>query len=394
MKSWNNQFKELFLDFENEPFFETYAEGGTLPGWLWECDDFGDYLSCSPEVEEVLGYSSQEMKGKPFTGFALPAKSARKVSNVLKMGNFPIEVSVEFIAQNGDLVPASLFIYDAVTTEGKNTGLRGFVQVQIEPDKNQASDVSETLDRKGVVGEMEKEKSGKLSSAQLLDIDIQRTEDEGILDEDTIESKAAKVVLPEISDDPIIRKTEPQDISKKIVKGLEKIKTSSQVIIDAPLSRVTVAHQEEFRIDRAKEPLVNETLAGKVVHSYPKVLFRETEHRLEWGTKFDLTNEEKSFLSRYRLCPPGIQGFLKQRFAPKSILKCDYDWISVVIQEEHGEEPRIWIHYSKEGEKTGGWSVQEVLEKPDVLFNEVEKSIRTPRQVRVILVRGENYLLG
>jgi PAS domain S-box-containing protein len=393
MKSWNNLFEELFTDLEREPPFETYAQGGTLPGWLWECDDFGNYLTCSPEIEDVLGYSPQEMIGQPLTGFALPAKSARKISNVLKMGNLPTEISIEFIDQKGDVVPVSLFIYNAITTGGRNTGLRGFAQVLLDLDKNQPGYTKLSIDQAGVADGLEPQVIHENVLPPLVDADSERIGDDNILDEGESKSEIEKTKVPGITAALLTPKSDDQVISEMIVQGLEKIRVNSPEIFDSPISRVTVTHREEFQVDRTKEPLVKETLAGKVVHSYPKVLVRQTVVRLEWGTKFDLTEEERAFISRSRLCPSGLEGFLRRRLAPKSILKTDYDWISVVILDEQGKEPRVWVHYSQEGVMAGGWSIKEISEEPELVFKQVEKVINNPRQVREVLLRGENYLL-
>lgn len=395
MKSWNNLFEELFTDFEQELPFETFANGGTLPGWLWECDDAGVFVECSPEVEDVLGYSPHEILGQLLTEFGLSAKSARKLSNVLRMGNLPTEISIEYITKNGDQLPVSLFVYNAITTGGVNTGLRGFAQVVLDLDEITSTDNSQTIDeQEEAVDEIGTQPPAEAVPAQLSDSGGEGIERENIHENakeklSDVEEKPDGIKTPQIPS-----KSECQVISEMIFEGLEDIRIKTPEICDSPMSRVTVTNREDFRVDRTKEPLMNETLAGKVVHAYPKVLTKETELRLEWGIKFDFTEEERAFLSRYRLCPPGLQGFLQRRLAPKSILKSDFDWISVVILDEQGKDKQVWVNYFHESTKSGGWKVDEVLEKPELVIKEVERVISKPRKVREILLRGENYLLG
>jgi PAS domain S-box-containing protein len=392
MKRLNNLFEEIFTDFSKDSQFDIVNLDESLQGWLWECDDSGKYLSCSPEVEDVLGYSPKEIIGQPLKDFALVPKSTRKIANILKMGNLPAEISVDFIKQDGEKIPVSLFIYDAITTEHKNTGLRGFAQVLIDTDKvPRISSIQSTPTKES----MNNDKSSTIDESldhQLLVEDSELQESEEFFKIEGQRARSTEINSQSQEDEHTRGESTIQAVSKLIIDRLEKIRHAFPVIKDSPLSRVISFDREEFRIDRSREPLVNESIAGKAVHYYPKTLIREIEHRLEWGIKFDFTDEEKTFLSRYRLRPSGIQGFLRYRTSPKTILKCDYDWVSVVILYEQRKTKRIWVNYLHKGKKIGGWSLEEVIREPNLVFNEIEKAVLYPNKEREILIRGENYL--
>jgi PAS domain S-box-containing protein len=392
MKKLNNLFEEIFTDFGQDSQFESFNPDESLQGWLWECDDSGNYLTCSPEVEDVLGYSPEEMIGQPLKEFALVPKSTRKIANILKIGNLPAEISVDFLKQDGEKVPVSLFIYEAITTEHKNTGLRGFAQVLIDTGK--APQIS-SIQRTVTIEAMNNAKSSTIDESlehQLSDEDLKTQTTEEFIEIERQNAKFSEVNSQSQENEHTREQSTIQSVSKLIIYGLEKTRNDSRLIKDSPFSRVISFDREEFRIDRSREPLINESIAGKVVHSYPKILVREIEHRLEWGIKFDFTDEEKSFLSRYRLRPSGMQGFLRYRTSPKTILKCDYDWVSVVIQDEQGKTKRVWVNYSHKSKKSGGWSLEEVIQEPNLVFNEIEKAVLHPNKEREILIRGENYL--
>ncbi|MBE0411379.1 MAG: PAS domain-containing protein [Anaerolineales bacterium] len=391
MKNLNKRFDEIFADFKQDSLFEPYDSVEIISGWLWECDDLGDYLTCSPEVEDVLGYSPQELIGQPLTEFALPTKSSRKISNVLKLGNLPAEISVDFIKKNGDLVPVSLFVYDSITTEGKNTGLRGFAQVILETERIQPVTPDEEIQQTGAIDEND----SKLDDVGIISPII---ESELVDKEDLVEitrggMDSEKTISVETKAEQKQGVLKVQIASEIIVNCLEKLRANSPVIQNSPLSRVIVNDREEFRIDRTKEPWINESIAGKVVHAYPKVLVREIEHRLEWGDKFDFTDEESTFVSRFRLRSSGVQGILRNWISPKSILKCDYAWVLIIILDVQGKEQSISLNYSQEGKKSEIWGINDVIGEPELVFHAIEKAINNPQKVRETFYRGGNYLL-
>ncbi len=51
----------------------------TLSDWVWEVDDQGRYIYCSPQVEAVLGYSPEELIGKTPFDF-MPPDEVQKIS--------------------------------------------------------------------------------------------------------------------------------------------------------------------------------------------------------------------------------------------------------------------------------------------------------------------------
>ena len=98
-------------------------------GWTWECNDLGKYISCSPEVEVILGIPSEEFLNQPLKSFALVSKSKSIVEKAVTQAVFPAAVDVYFQSIQGLLVAARINILLKVDEAGNNTGWRGFNQI-------------------------------------------------------------------------------------------------------------------------------------------------------------------------------------------------------------------------------------------------------------------------
>jgi len=55
---------------------------GETEDWIWECNPDGRITSASEQVQEILGYSSAEMRGKTFVDLLAPGDAARIVSEL------------------------------------------------------------------------------------------------------------------------------------------------------------------------------------------------------------------------------------------------------------------------------------------------------------------------
>ena len=50
---------------------------GETEDWIWECNPDGRITSASEQVQEILGYSPAEMRGKVFVDLLAPGDTAR-----------------------------------------------------------------------------------------------------------------------------------------------------------------------------------------------------------------------------------------------------------------------------------------------------------------------------
>ena len=130
-KPYGNRLESLFSEPE---FVHPYSDSDpdqSLPGWTWECDSSGKIATCSPEVEEVLGFRPGDLIGQPLAGFALHPESSSVLLSILERSQFPSELDVQYISRDGALIPVSLHIFDISKAEGKRLG--GFAQALFIP---------------------------------------------------------------------------------------------------------------------------------------------------------------------------------------------------------------------------------------------------------------------
>ncbi len=126
-----NQIENLFAGLEQDADLYPVNAGQPLSGWTWECDQAGNYLACSIEVEAALGIPAGQFLGKPLGSFALEPGSAQAVTAMLQNGELPVHVNVQFERQAGGWIEAALHISGKYSGETGEilTGYRGFVQV-------------------------------------------------------------------------------------------------------------------------------------------------------------------------------------------------------------------------------------------------------------------------
>ena len=134
-KSVRNRLNNLFADLGQEAAFAPVSAQESLPGWLWESDADGLYLSCGPEVETALGIAPRAFIGQPLRTFALHASSVELLEAALQRGEFPLEIQLQFVNAAGELVPVVFNIFSAPEEDG---GLRGFVQLLAPPAEKAA----------------------------------------------------------------------------------------------------------------------------------------------------------------------------------------------------------------------------------------------------------------
>lgn len=133
-----NRLENLLVDLEQEASLLPISGDQSIPGWTWECDSNGRYISCSPEVEDVLGIPSADFSGRSLVSFALWPQSATSVQAVFSAGQFPAKLEVSFQCPQGQLVPAKIHVFSVLPVDGEGDeekSYRGFVQV-LQPIKD------------------------------------------------------------------------------------------------------------------------------------------------------------------------------------------------------------------------------------------------------------------
>lgn len=146
-KKLQNRLDNLLVELEQDATFLPTSGVQSVPGWSWEADHNGCYVSCTPEVENILGIRADDLIGKPLASFYVKPESHHAIQEALQNGKYPAEVNACFQCIDGPEIPVKLVIFGiASETEGFD-GYRGFVQLsqpgRITPFDTAQADVEE-----------------------------------------------------------------------------------------------------------------------------------------------------------------------------------------------------------------------------------------------------------
>ncbi len=130
-KQFDSRLNSLFADIER---IESPGQGTSTPdqsnsGWIWECNAQGQYISCSADVEKILGYPAETFLGASLTTVGLASQSITVLKNALENEILPTEVDIFYQSHHGVLVPIRMHIFTRNDENGNQMGWRGFTQV-------------------------------------------------------------------------------------------------------------------------------------------------------------------------------------------------------------------------------------------------------------------------
>ncbi|OQX62252.1 MAG: hypothetical protein B5M51_06380 [Anaerolinea sp. 4484_236] len=102
-------------------------------GWTWECNSKGLYTACSSEVESVIGYTPDDLIGKPLASFGVDEQSQSTLieATLIEATNaqhYPAEVSVIYESAVGEKIPVTVHILSSPQL-GEDARWQGFTQV-------------------------------------------------------------------------------------------------------------------------------------------------------------------------------------------------------------------------------------------------------------------------
>ncbi len=131
----SSRLEDLFADLEQRDSTPEIHGGqqNAQPGWTWEANSQGTYLSCGPDVENGLGISPIEWIGRSLYTYRLSDISQKQLLSVLHMGQFPTEIDGEFLDIAERLVRVRMTIFSRCEDGGELNGWRGFNQVISTP---------------------------------------------------------------------------------------------------------------------------------------------------------------------------------------------------------------------------------------------------------------------
>lgn len=324
-------YNELSLAGGGKSLLPSMSGLPVTKGWTWACNAQGRFINCSPEVKDVLNISPGEFIGKPLVSYALAPRSASLLDATLNEEELPVEIYVNYQNRNGDLIPVSLYIASTLSDEGDLIGAHGFVQTLLAESDSQLSPETPTADQI------------RLGSTIILDT----------LGE--IRKQSAEVNCCALSSITMNeRLIDPKSRFQKILNGTYTIEGDQ--------------------------------------HSESGYKVREIEHKLTWGDKYDLDQDENLYIRRNKYRRPGLRGFIQWLLSPRSIVQHDLRWFAVVLRvEEQGA--LIWFNYPHEKSIERKIILSDLIGNPNIILSEIDRAIQHPWQTTSIFERGVDYLI-
>ncbi len=125
-------FSEFFASDETGPFGRPLSLrkfGDYPPGWVWEVDSEGKILWCSREVEEILGYKSDDLVGQPLQILAHSTRAIEQIQEALEKSEHIFNLQIDGKRHDGNPIPLMI---NALYRGGESmlqSGYRGVVQI-------------------------------------------------------------------------------------------------------------------------------------------------------------------------------------------------------------------------------------------------------------------------
>ena len=126
----DNQINSLFDDLSNDTStISTLSINNNLPGWEWESDLDGNYITCGESIEKYLGVDSSEPINKKISTFSVAANSILPIENAFLSNQFPADVFAHFLSSNSETITVHIKIYQNYDGDGELIGYQGFSQI-------------------------------------------------------------------------------------------------------------------------------------------------------------------------------------------------------------------------------------------------------------------------
>jgi len=213
-----NQLNNKFLDMDQSINLPGLSAESSSRGWIWDVDLDGVIVSCSPEIEYLLGYKKDEVLGIELSAFSNYEQIPLEDEEAQVYTNFPVQQDIVFKSYSGKDLPFSTQIFPQLDDDGHLFGWRG-ISISL---------MAEQEDK------LENIKGLPISSLnQLLDLDEIPLPDTGDLQpvEDTPESAG---------------KTAPLKLQEEMIQAIRKRR-------GLPQSKEPLNHDEEEIKDFEKE---------------------------------------------------------------------------------------------------------------------------------------------
>lgn len=141
-KNLNSRLNSLFANItsvSNDSL--SSLEKLVISNWTWEANEDGVYLTCSPDIVDILGFPEETLIGQSLFTTLIVEPDQQLLAQVFENNEFPAELELHFqTSMNGGRL-CRVNIYKINDENGIHTGYRGFVQPIEETVLEQPEDI-------------------------------------------------------------------------------------------------------------------------------------------------------------------------------------------------------------------------------------------------------------
>ena len=128
-----NRLENLFSTIEKSSIQARPEPTPAQPGWSWQIDANGIFISCSPEIYGLLAIPIEEIIGQSFFSFCLEEPQADIFRGLLQSNSFPAESVLVYNTINKSF-KVRVHVLSRFTDDGITTGWSGFSQILSQTD--------------------------------------------------------------------------------------------------------------------------------------------------------------------------------------------------------------------------------------------------------------------
>jgi PAS domain S-box-containing protein len=139
-----NQLDNKFLDMNQRINLPGLSAESSSRGWIWNIDLNGVVVSCSPEIEYLLGYKKDEVLGIDISSFSDYEQISLEDEEAQIYANYPIQQDVVFKSYSGKELPFSTQIFPQLDDNGHLLGWRG-ISISLVPEQKDKSQEKKEL---------------------------------------------------------------------------------------------------------------------------------------------------------------------------------------------------------------------------------------------------------
>ncbi len=142
-KQLHNRLKSIFSDLHQTHPIPGLSINSRMSGWFWEIDPQGTLTACSPDVHELLGYSSETMVAQPLGAYSDFNLNAANLPKNPTIATLPIQIELTYKDTNNAKVETTSYLLPIINEDNQFLGWRGMSVIPLEDQDLQAMLIQE-----------------------------------------------------------------------------------------------------------------------------------------------------------------------------------------------------------------------------------------------------------